>query len=61
MSIRKIIEECYAAYETRDLEQTMKPFSKNIRFDWVADPNHTSFSGCCNGRDAMIERLGMLA
>ena len=61
MSIRQQIQNCYAAYAARDLEGTMKPFAEDVCFDWPADPNHSKFSGCSNGRDKMIERLSTIA
>ena len=61
MSIRQQIADCYAAYAARDIEGTMALFADNVCFDWPTSPDQARWSGCSEGRDAMIERLGSLA
>jgi ketosteroid isomerase-like protein len=61
MSIRQQIEECYSAYASRDFEGTMAPFADNVCFEWPASPDQAKWSGCCEGREAMINQLGRLA
>ena len=61
MDIRQTIIDCYAAYEARDLEEAMKPFADNVCFEWTADPKHSRYSGCSNGREQMMDMLVTLA
>ncbi len=61
MSIRSEIEQCYAAYANLDLPGAMSIFADNIKFDWPQNGAPEQFCGCCEGLEAMEQRLMALA
>lgn len=47
MSVRSIMEQCYAAYAASDLPGAMAPFADNIVYDWPQAGAPAQFCGCC--------------